>query len=416
MRGLSPRGRSIVGALLVVAMAIAFAGFAATNTVQANLPRESFYRGTLDDNDAYDRLYRDLSRDEAFSDQLADLFGGVDVSSDDVIATLEEIVDPDDLRSAVEDGIERLVEYIRGDGDLDLSLDITPFIGGIYDAVVNYAVDAIIALPSNETDTYEDFEAELQNLLALLAGEGEIPSGIPSYPIPEGKQLEVAMIIFEAAGIDPEDPADVAVAEVIAEAILQDDVDLAIRLATASLLDKLVQQSILALTDNEFVYRTGKGDETRYILEPPASVTEKLEGRLKVARQINGSAAWARPVLLAVAAFAAVGIALVFRTRRRVAARWLGAGLLASGVFAFVAWAVARGIARDRVIEVVARKASLLPPSFQQIVEDVVDEAASDLTPAIWWPALAVALVGLLVVGISFVLPAEKPAPTTPAP
>lgn len=416
MRGLWPRGRSIAGTLLVVAMAMAFAGFAATNTVQANLPRESFYRGTLDDNDAYDRLYRDLSRDDAFSDQLADLFGGVDVSSDDVIATLEDIVDPDDLRSAVEDGIERLVEYIRGEGDLDLSLDITPFIGGIYDAVVNYVVDAIVALPSNETATYEDFEAELQNLLALLAGEGEIPSGIPSYPIPEGKQLEVAMIIFEAAGIDPEDPGDVAVAEVIAEAILQDDVDLAIRLATASLLDKLVQQSILALTDNEFVYRTGTGDETRYILEPPESVTEKLEGRLRVARQINGAAAWARPVLLAAAALAAVGIALVFRARRRLAARWAGAGLLASGVFAFVAWAVARGIARDRVIEVVARKASLLPPSFQRIVEDVVDGAASDLTPAIWWPALAVAFAGLLAVGFSFVLPAEKPGPTTPAP
>ena len=308
------------------------------------------------------------------------------------------------------------MEYIQGDGDLDLSIDITPFVLGIYDVAVNYVVAAIVALPSNETATYEEFEGELQNLLALLSGEGEIPAGIPSYPIPEEKQLEVALIIFEAAGIDPENPADVAVAEVIAEAILDDDVDLAIRLATASLLDKLVAQSILALTDNEFVYRTGRGDRTRYILEPPASVTEKLQGRLHVARQLNGSAAWARPALLGVSVLAGVVIAFLFRSRRRAAARWVGTGLVASGVFAFAGWAFARGLARDRVTDIVARKTSLLPPSFQQIVEDVVDGAASDLTPAIWWPALAVAVVGLLVVGVSFVIPAEKAEATTPAP
>jgi len=149
------------GLALVASFAIvmAFLAYLLTNAVDTKLLESGFYKGVLADAGAYDRSYSDIAADPAVSGEVVDLtcggtglFSGAlgnllpgnllpgklapgsvlpsDVAGPVLVTAVQAFVPVALLRTMVETTIDRLIEYLKRDSPLNISLDITPVVAG----------------------------------------------------------------------------------------------------------------------------------------------------------------------------------------------------------------------------------------------------------------------------------------------
>lgn len=392
------RRRRIAAPLLGVAFVLAFMAMLTTTAAKQNLSDPGFYKGALDSQEAYDRAYDDVLFDGDLANQVEDLLGGVEIPTKDIKDVVKEIVPPGKLQRTVEDAIDRVIEYMNEGGDLVLALDVTGFVEAIAQVVIDFTIEAVIALPEEEAEDYDAFIEAFAATLETLDGGG-IPMSIPSYSIPEEDVDAVAELVFEVGRVDP----DSEIGNAVYEAIAQDDVATALKVATASILLDLVVASI-----EELVSHLDEGPDGELLLAAPDSVIDKLEGQLSLPRKVLGIAAAGRIASGALALAAIVVLAVLYLPDRRRALRWTGATLAAAGLFTIVFWAIARQVLLGRVTDIVVKKTSGFPQSFSTLVDDVLHAAMGDID-AIFWAAAGIVLVlGLVMLGVSQFVMKEK--------
>jgi hypothetical protein len=390
----------VLAAILSVLVVIGFAVFVGTQAVRGNLIEEGFYERTLRDKKVYDRIYDDLLADKEFAPQIDALLGGVDIKREDVAATIKQIAKPEYVRAMVETAIGGLIRYIQG-GKLEFNLDITPVIEGIHGVVIGYAMEEIGQAPVKQSASLEAFVQEFGAVIVSLANEGSLPDVVPSYPIPPEHRMEVAQILVSAGNLDVDNPEHAEVIEGLVGALANDDVAQAIKLSAAALLYQQITESILQLTNNSVVRQAEGKNGLQFVLSPPASVTDKLAGKLKVVQTAGKAASWARILGVVLMVFCLAGIVWIFRGDRIRQLRWAGAPLMIGGVIGFVAWTVGRSLITDKVEGVVAKTGSL-PPSLKRIITDVSGSVVTDLTPSFWIPSVVLIAVGAGALGFSF--------------
>ncbi len=375
-----------------MAFALSFAAVLTTSAAEQHLSDPQFYKDALESEDAYDRAYDDILFDDDLTEQVEDLLGGVDIPEREIKDLVKEIAPPRKLRKAVEDAIDRIVEYMKTGKELVLAIDVTAFVEAIAEVVINFTIEAVIALPVERSASYEQFVEEFVTTLETLDGGG-IPTAIPSYPIPEEDVEVVAALVFAVSGIDPESE----LGESVLLAVAQDDVAGALKVATASILLDLVVASV-----EELVSHLDEGPDGELLLAAPDSVIEKLEGRLALPRRILGIASVGRFAFGALALAAIAALAVLYAPDWRRTLRWTGGTLAGAGVFTFAFWAVARGEMVGRIADIVVKKAPGFPETFSTLVDDVLEAAATEIDPTFQLAAAGVVVVGLLLVGASF--------------
>jgi len=156
-KGPARNGLAIVASIAVV---VAFLAFLLTNAVDTKLLEAGFYKGVLDHAHAYDRSYSDIAADPALSGEVVDLTcggtglfsgglgsllpgnllpGGLlpgnllpsDVAGPVLVTAVQAFVPVSVLRAIVETSIDRLIDYLKRDTALNVSLDITPVVAGV---------------------------------------------------------------------------------------------------------------------------------------------------------------------------------------------------------------------------------------------------------------------------------------------
>lgn len=386
------RRRRVAAPFLVAAFILSFTVMLTTSAAEQHLSDPEFYKAALDEEDAYDRAYEEVLFDEDLTGQVEDLLGGVDIPEEEIEDLVKVIVPPGKLRRAVEDAIDRVVEYMKTGKDLVLAIDVTAFVEAIAEAVINFTIEAVIALPEERSETYEQFANEFVATLETLDGGG-IPGAIPSYPIPEEDVEVVAGLVFAVSRIEPESE----LGESVLLAIAQDDVAGALKVATASILLDLVVASV-----EELVSRLDEGPDGELLLAAPNAVTEDLEERLELPRRILGIASVGRFAsgALALASLAVLTVLYVPGWRRTL--RWTGGALAGAGAFTLVFWTIARGQLVGRIADIVVKKTPGFPETFSTLVDDVLEAAATKIDPTFQLAAVAVLVAGVAAVGASF--------------
>lgn len=387
-------GSRFAGPVLVLVFALAFTVGLTTGTASAKLGDEAFYDQTLENVDAYDRLYDDVLFDPALTDKVANLLGGVEIPVDDVKPVVQAIVPIDVLKESIRLVVQRFTDYLKESGELLLAVDVTEYLQAIRNVVVNFVVEAVGLLPSQPASSYEEFVGGFQDVLLTL-DSGAIPTTIPSFDIPAERVGDVAGVIDQIVGIDPSS----ADGQVVEQAIAQGQVAEAIKLVVGVILADTVSSSVDSLASG-----LERGSDGAYLLGPSGPKVDQIKNALAMVRRGVKISAVASVAAAILALGSLVALAVVYRRSRPSALRWAGAALLAGGALTFLGWLAARSVALGRVKDAAVANNAGFPASFSAIVRDAIDDVASQLTAGLWTPALVVGVLGLAAIAASLVL------------
>ena len=387
------RRRRMVASALAVVFALGFLAVLTTTAAEQNVSDPAFYTGALKGQDAYGRAYDNILFDPALTAQVEDLLGGVQIPRREIKKVVKEIAPPEKLRAAVEDAIDRVIEFMKSGDELVLALDVTAFVEAITQAVVDFTIQAVAALPEERSAGYEAFLGEFVATLDTL-DKGGIPTSIPSYPIPDKDVPVIAGIVFEVGKIEPQSELGRAVYA----AVQQDDVAGAIKVATASILVDLITRSV-----EELVSEMDSGPRGEILLAAPASVVDQLKGRLALPRTVLDVAPVGRGAAAAIALAALVAIGALYAPDWRRVLRWTGATVLATGLATFAFWGVGRSLLVSSIGDIVVKKAPDFPQTFSTLVDDVLRAAVSEIDPIFWLPGAVAVVAGTALLGASFV-------------
>jgi len=277
-------------------------------------------------------------------------------------------------------------------------------------------------LPNRRSGSYTAFRNEISAAIDNARDDGELPAAIPNFAVPERNYDEVIEILAGDSGLRDSGPR--AAVSAIEDAVNDDEPALAVRIALTELVDPQGSPDggngngtgaeaggpLASLGGGEYISTQGSGGNTRYFLGPPENVRKEIEDAFDWVHLISWLSPYARIVtaLLLVATLAIIA----WRTYPDWPSllRWTGWPLLAGGFVGFIAWLIGRGIAEDRVIDETLGNSSDLPRSVQRLWTDIVDQAITELTPAIWIPAVVAVVVGALFVVGSFLVSQRTPA------
>jgi len=393
--------------VLVLVLVAGFLGFLATHAVKSRLVDEAYYQDALASSNVYDRLYDELLLDPEFAPQVDALLGGVDIPREKIVVTLKELIKPEYLRQIVNAIVAQLVSYMHEGKKLELTLDITPIVEGVYQFAIKTVVQILDTLPVKQNQSFEEFVQEFQMVLQALKAEGAPPAAIPSYPIPEEAQEQVVLILLGTAGIDPQTEQGQAAGYQLLALVQQNNVAGAIKLTAAQLLDNLIRSKIRELSENKYVQKLESETGIHLLLGPTPAQTESVADKLSIVQQIDGAASWARPLCAALVLLCAAGLFLVWRSDGRRRFLWPGVSLGVAGVLGAVGWLIARGMVESRATDMVEGKTSL-PASLGALLSGVIVERVGGMGTAIFIPSAIVGVAGIVLIVLG--LRAKSPA------
>lgn len=355
---------------LVAAGVIAFLVTVLSHAAQAAVLNPGYYQGVLRNEKAYERAYGELSRDPALVSASRDLLGVPEIPLlDQIPGMLVQAIPLRLVENMVDRAIEDLIAYLKKHKKLQLTLDITPFVGGAGSPGLQQAIDALGGLTGGEGPDLEEFQKNLDDILDRIGGRGQridAPSGTPEARLP---------------------------AEASAELALRRGGDRAPELLLAG------AGGIADLRTAKFVREETVNGETRYLLGPPQRIVDKIDSALFIVQLISANSYWLRPVGLAVFVVAMAALVYVSRRERGSLARRVGVVLLAGGLIGLIGWLVALPLFQGMVIDAAFEGGRAPSAAFDDLARDVLRRCVSNISPYIWLPAgIAAGMGGALVV------------------
>lgn len=401
-RAVAAKAHVVTRMLIASAFIVVFLTYTASNAVDSKLLAAEYYKGVLDDSNAYERAYTEVAPDPALSEQVADLVGGVELPLGEIAGAVRLVAPPSLLQLAVEAAIDRLIEYLKNHRSLDVSIDVTPIvavtdIGGITDIITD-----VIGRPTRQADTYEGFLVDLQAAADQVKASGSLPDVIPDFDIPEGKRTEVAGLILRAGGLDRANPGDSEAINKVEDAVAGNDMEEAL---AAGMRAFLTGGGGKSLVQGKFIHEVIEDGQARYYLGPTPETSRALDEVISIVHLVSWAAGWGRFAMLALGGVLLALLArLSFPGGRRSVALWLGVTLVAAGALTFVGWLWGRDAGQDRILQATLGDQSTVPESYEALYRDVLANAAANLTPTIWLPCIVVMAAGAgLVVGTRLV-------------
>jgi hypothetical protein len=147
---------------LIVLGIVAFLVGVMSHAVQSAVLNSEYYKDVLDDEDAYNRAYDELSQEDFLSPVTSDLLGGVEIPFLNQAPELLRNAYPVELlERQMERAIDDLIAYLKKHKELTLTLDITPYVNGIPVDGVDTISDSFDDIPTEESGDFGDFRDDI---------------------------------------------------------------------------------------------------------------------------------------------------------------------------------------------------------------------------------------------------------------
>lgn len=405
--------RTSVTLLTGLAFIVAFAAYLSTNAVDSKLLVADYYKGVLEESDAYHRAYTEIAPDPALSEEVSSLLGGIDVPLAGIAGAVETVAPAFILQQAVEAAIDRLIDYLKNHRALDVGIDVTAIVRLTNVGMVTGVINDLLGRPTRRAASYAEFMADLRATLEGIRVSGKLPDVIPDYEIPTGSRTEVTDTIAAAGGLSRQNPDDASDIRQIEAAVADNNIESALKAGMKRLLSGGTASK--SLIEGRFIQEVTKGGETRYYLGPPPPVTRDLSKVIAIVHWVSWAAGWGRIVALVACALLLATIARLSYPGLSTMLRRTGTPTLLAGLLGFVGWWIAREVGQQQILHATLGDTSSLPPNYEHLYRDVLSTAASNLTPTIWAPCVAAIVAGSVMLAVSIALSRRSGAAPTPA-
>jgi len=165
--------RSVIRKVALVFLALVFflllAASLTLGAVEGKVLDEDFYKGQLDENDFYTRVYTDVLPE---IEAVPDYYGDLQISRQEAEELTAQIFPPEWLQTQVESVLDDLFPWLRSDTDnLDMTIDLRPAKQRAHSAVMAFFDQKIDTMPECQPGQVPDLS---------LISQGVLPECIPS--------------------------------------------------------------------------------------------------------------------------------------------------------------------------------------------------------------------------------------------
>ena len=165
--------RSLLRRVALVFLALVFflllAASLTLGAVEGKVLDEDFYKGQLEENDFYTRVYTDVLPE---IEAVPDYYGDLQISRQEAEELTAQIFPPEWLQTQVESVLDGLFPWLRSDTDnLDMTIDLRPAKQSAHSAVMAFFDHKIDTLPECQPGQVPDLS---------LVSQGVLPECIPS--------------------------------------------------------------------------------------------------------------------------------------------------------------------------------------------------------------------------------------------
>ena len=165
--------RSLLRRVALVFLALVFflllAASLTLGAVEGKVLDEDFYKGQLDENDFYTRVYTDVLPE---IEAVPEYYGDLQISRQEAEELTAQIFPPEWLQAQVESVLDDLFPWLRSDTDnLDMTIDLRPAKQRAHSAVMAFFDQKIDTLPECQPGQVPDLS---------LVSQGVLPECIPS--------------------------------------------------------------------------------------------------------------------------------------------------------------------------------------------------------------------------------------------
>ena len=402
---------------LVLGMVI-FAGLLYTLVVvnfSQRLEDSEVYRKSIDEIDAYNRVYDEVLVDEALEDYTGDLLGGVEVEvQDEAVEVLRDVMPPAYLREQTESNIDRFTEFLRYEVDrlefiVDLSEPLERINPAVQDRVDRVIDDLEIEEPVDSGCSPEHLErlaAEAAGPVAQMSG-GELPTSSPSLKILSQECREREFDYWYDRLLD--DPAMNSQAALILEQERESLRESFVEGDTREFLKEAADPLVAPLTESGVsdirreLQRNDRIDLLERLVENSDDITredidEQAESLREAVSQANGTG---RVIALVMVIVGTLLLAAVHIPKPTDVLRWPGITLLTGGAVCLVVGLVVNsavpGIIRDAITQSVSYSADV-PTAAIDLAGDLLESFARQVTAGFIPAAATVMAVGAVLI------------------
>jgi len=165
--------RSVIRKVALVFLALVFflllAASLTLGAVEGKVLDEDFYKGQLDENEFYTRVYTDVLPE---IEAVPDYYGDLQISRQEAEELTAQIFPPEWLQTQVESVLDDLFPWLRSDTDnLDMTIDLRPAKQRAHSAVMAFFDQKIDTMPECQPGQVPDLS---------LISQGVLPECIPS--------------------------------------------------------------------------------------------------------------------------------------------------------------------------------------------------------------------------------------------
>lgn len=407
------RHRTLKWVLTVLAgliFVLAFVLYLASNLIEDRLLSGATYADVLQSQNTYQRLYSDVLADPALADLTRDLLADTKIEgmSDNALAmatsTLYMVLPPRRLQAVTEGSVDRLTRYLRGDTpqlDAETGL-LKEFDRDRLQERISNALLVVLtrffaeargaageAVPDVDVAQLGAYMDQIGDGVISRAPPGLIKAAVGKLPKERRDQVAAALLGAQAATTAVRDQLDAALAA--------DDLPSALALAAR---ERLRARSAAAadrvatrMTDSKLV--NGVAAASAYLNETETKVIERLNtvrGYVTTLRALQ-------PVLFVIMIACLLLLIWMHGGSLIGALRTAGWTLLIAGLAAIALWFILGLVLRAEVPALLDGNLSVVPPMAERLIRDLLGAFSSALFGTLFgWAAMVAVLGGLLLV------------------
>ena len=427
---MDPALKAALSVVLGLAIVGALGFYLVVTNVTQRLDDAEAYKAAFDQTDAYARIHDAVLADETFDDETSDLLGDVAIADqDDVVDVMRQVFPPDYLREQTEANIDRFTAFLRHERDdlavyVELQAPLARIEPAVLGKVDQYIVDEIeIEAPQSpgcSPSTVQRMAIAYAERYTQLS-EGTLPLSVPSLnTLPrECRRAEFDRwfdVVRAQPSIDPQTALALQGArEAMQRAFIDGDTRGFLKAAAEPIVTPQIDVAIADMRQDlqpndrfDLLESATDGPEER------AELDEQAEALRDGLSDVNGLG---RFLALAMVVVAGLLLAAVHLPRPDAMLRWPGVALLVGGGLSLVAGlflnsglpAIIREIATEMATEEDAPVAAI------ELAGDLLEVFAREVTSGFMTAAVAVIVVGVVLVAAS-VVHARLASPPTSAP